>query len=228
MRVSFCAAVAASCLVAMCASLSIAETINGPVYPAPGGNTYAGSGFNPAFGVKTGTYSGFDSSKYGSLWWGSAGAIQLAMDGSVDSAGETLSFAGLSGGTATWTGSTRMQLSNGTYQNVNTEFLLSGPLSAAPAGINNGVDVAVTGGFVVNYQFLANNGSGWVSPNTLFNNTQTYPNQSLQVLSSFGGGFYYTDPATAAPLPGVATAGLALIGGMIAFKFIRRRAAAAA
>jgi hypothetical protein len=235
MRVSFCAAVAACCVIAMCASLSMAETINGPVYPAPGGNTYAGSGSNPAFGVKTGSYSGFDSSKYGSLWWGSSTAagsdIQLAMDGSVSSSGEHLAFSSFSGGYATWTGSTQMQLSNGTYRPVSTEFVMWGTgLATAPAGIDNGVDVAVSGNFTVNYEFLANDniGSGWVSPNQLYNQTQTYPNQNLQVISNFTGGFYYTDPATAAPLPGVATAGLALIGGLVAFKFFRRRATIAA
>ncbi len=81
-------------------------TIVGPTFPAPGGNTTVSTGSPPTTGVRTNTYSGFDFSHYEHVWWGPV--IGAAMDGSINSPSETLSFAGLSVDnlTATWTGLT--------------------------------------------------------------------------------------------------------------------------
>ena len=87
------AGVIAVCVIVW-ANAAWADTITGPSYPPPGGVTFSSSG-NFRTGTATWNYSNFNSAQYGQLWWGPAtlSAIQIAFDGSADSAGETrLSF----------------------------------------------------------------------------------------------------------------------------------------
>lgn len=92
-------------------SVTVQDTIDsgeltGPVYPAPEGNSFSGSGSTGRDGGQTRTYSGF-STGVDNIYWG-LDSIKAAMDGAADSAGENLTFAGISadGLTATWIGTT--------------------------------------------------------------------------------------------------------------------------
>ena len=83
-------------------------TIIGPVYPAPGGNDFTPDPDGKKPGENPGqvrTYGGL--THYSSYYWGLSD-IGAAMDGAIDSPGEHLTLAGVSGDglTATWVGQT--------------------------------------------------------------------------------------------------------------------------
>lgn len=93
-------------LVVAIAQLALAAPVNGPDYPAPGGNAFSFSGDLGGVGGRDVTYTGFDIVTPGlvNLWQGlwDPNAAAAALDGSLD----VLSFDNVSGPTATWTGTT--------------------------------------------------------------------------------------------------------------------------
>jgi hypothetical protein len=221
------------CALALPAAVTRADAVVvGPVYPPPGGVTFSGSGAGAPFaGGKTWSYSGFGGAgtAYQDLWWGSSSPITLAMDGSVNSSGETLTFNSFSGNQAIWTGSSTMQTINGNF-NVDTQFVLTASqnFEAPPAGLSNGADIHVNGNYNVNLSFQAkiHGDSSWSAANDLFNSYHTNP--ATSVISNFSGGFYYTAPVlntdpNAAPLPASSTAGLGLLGGLGTLCLARRK-----
>jgi hypothetical protein len=83
-------------LVALGSSAAHAALI-GPVYPAPGGNTFSTNGVafrdsNPTGPSRIATYAGFDPSAYGSLYFGvpDNNSVCISLDGNTCSASEYL------------------------------------------------------------------------------------------------------------------------------------------
>jgi hypothetical protein len=208
-----------------------ADSIQGPGFPS--GVSYSGSGSGAGFtGGKTWNYT-VDQSKFGSLWWGqSAGTpVVVGLNGSPDQ----LSFASYTSNTETFTGTSTIQVSNGSGYNsdtVFTKFVLTATgatFAAPPAGVSNDADLQITGSaFTVNYQALASfDGTTYTPADEFFNGLHTNPSVSPQI--GFSGAFYWTDPSsgTVAPLPASAVAGMVLLVAFGIFVKFARRAGAA-
>ena len=126
--------------------------IFGPYTTPPFGANVSISG-NPAFaGGQTRTYSNFDTAMFSNIYWGPVTA-QAAMDGAVNSAGETLTFSGISpdGLTATWVGQTIIPVFNGvgyTNTTVFTRFVaqITGTSGTATWVSNTAPDPDINGG----------------------------------------------------------------------------------
>lgn len=198
--------------------ISTLAAVVGPTYPAPGGNTFAATGNPRTAGGRTMTYSGFNFSAFDQLWWGPS-SVQSAMDGAIDSAGETMALDSTVGNIAVWLGSTFINTNSGTL-GVDTRFTAtitgggSNWVTPGAVGITDPDPMTVSeitsDPFVVNVLFeAALAGSGSYQPfNTFYDLQPTVA--SGQALTSFGGSMYY-EPPTAVPLP--ATAWL-LLGGL--------------
>lgn len=198
----------------------------GPVFPPPGGVTFSGSGPSALSGTRTGSYSGFDLSATGDLYF-TIDPIRLAMDAAIDSAGETLSLnlglSNLAAGLAVFTGNTRV-ISFGNPIAVNTRFTMQAlDAGNAPLALATNVDIGggalpvllVGGNYKIQTSFQAAYASNnvYTSATSLFDGTVGKSPAGGQLLSSTSGGFYYT----AAPVPEPGTwalfgLGLALTG----------------
>ena len=75
-----------------CRSTSGDRSVMGPVYPAPGGNSFSGSGNNDVAGGATWTYGSFDTSAYGQLWWAETNVSNICSP--IGCNAGTMSFAG--------------------------------------------------------------------------------------------------------------------------------------
>jgi hypothetical protein len=176
--------------------------IIGPAYPAPGGNSWASSGILPVhLGGVNYIYSGFDSSAFTDLYWGAwdATTTSATLDGTL----HNLAFSGVSGNTATWTGTTSWYDHN-VYpdgQNypsipIKLDITITGTgswVAAAGLGLTGRSDYVwdTTKGqdYTANLQFLADAGSG-MKPLDQFP-VQDY----LNMQANFWGGFYSIPPA---------------------------------
>ena len=168
----------------------------GPVFPLPGGVTAVGSGTLGLAGGRTFDYSNFDFPAFRLAAWMPV-SVKVAMDGSIDAAGETLTFdpASLSGNTATWNGSTHF-FYDGVDHTVNTRFTLAvvdtnnAPLNLFDATVplgTAGTAVGVTGPYRANFNMEAFVDGSWQPVRDLFDSKQTDP--SASVLVSFSGAF---------------------------------------
>jgi VCBS repeat-containing protein len=142
--------------------------LTGPVYPAPGGNSFASNGQSAGRDAgQVRTYSGFDASKVDNLYWG-LNPVKAAMDGAADAPGETLVLSSISadGLTATYTGTTNAPGYGGTIytrlvvtiqaaSSGTAHFVTAGSLgySTGPAALVD-VDESV-GSFSVKMQYQA-------------------------------------------------------------------------
>jgi hypothetical protein len=195
-------------------------------YPAPGGNSVSILGAGPAFpGGWTLTYTAFDPSAYGKLYYGIGdytpgfvpGAPSLTFDGSTDVLGFNAGLSSLPGGVAVWTGTTNVFTLGGS-QLVHTRFTLqvqdlaSAPVAlTAPASLGLpgalGGLLDVTGAYKALWSFEAsyNPSGGFSAANSFFDNvSQKVPGYFAR--SSVGGAFYAT------PVPEPASAALLLAG----------------
>jgi Ca2+-binding RTX toxin-like protein len=173
----------------------------GPTYPAPGGNTFQpGAGSVGRAGGKTNSYSGFDATAYRQLAWMPT-SVRVAMDGAIDSPGETLAFdaTSLSGNTARWTGTANFFYGGANHQD-NTRFTLTATdLGNAPIPLFDtmgsgipvpGAAVPLSGDFRVNLLFEVETSPGvWEPVLDAFDARQTDPNQNVQ--TSVNGSFFY-------------------------------------
>jgi hypothetical protein len=221
----------ALCLAGWTATAS-ADTISGPTYPPPGGVTFSGAG-SLRSGTATWSYSNFDNTAYGNLWWGPSNstAIGISFDGPGYSSNELLSAPTLSGNTATYYGTSTMNTSTGP-KNVDTRFTLvaldssNNPINWATGssqGIATSAVISVPGDYkiLLTAEAKLSTSSIYQSVQSLYDNSQTF---GSNLNTSFGGGFFATAAVAPVPLPSAAWAGLALMGGLGVQRFRRSRA----
>jgi hypothetical protein len=201
-------------------SLAVA-TLMGPAYPPPGGGTATTSDDPQAAGLYGGftwTFTGFDPTAYGDLYWGAwenlpsePVTIGVSLNDSSVTGSEVMSFNSYSGNQATWTGQTSMiwkPSSSSSWQSapIDTVFILTvtdsmdNPISLEDAighglGANVGAIAPVSGDFKANLQFLGRGFPLFAPTNYYpvyyaFNYHETNPNVSTH--HDFSGGFYYT------------------------------------
>lgn len=205
-----------------------AVTILGPAFPPVGETmTFSGSGAQGDVGGRTWTF-GAPSNVTGwtDLYWGpsSLSLPQAALDGSLD----PLSLAGISGDTATWTGTTSWDNPDTlavSYAPVPVELRIQiGGLGANPwllatsvAGLDPGPGAGIGAvvetfgsGFTANIRFLADLPTDGIGNFIAMNAVEQLPNPPAQTLTSYGGAFYSVvpEPGTAALLA-LGCAGLA-------------------
>ena len=205
---------------ALLASVQVsADPLTGPVYPPPGGVTFSSNGVQAISNGRVATYSNFDLGASSALYFGIS-PVGLAMDGAIDSPGETLTFnsslSNLASGIAVYSGMTTVN-NLGVNQSVFTLFtLVYTDLSGNSLAIATNPDVGggafpvldVQGSYKVGEAFTASstqNGT-YIDAADYFNNLHT-PNVPNLLQSSFSGGFYYD-----AAVPEPATWALMLIG----------------
>jgi uncharacterized repeat protein (TIGR01451 family) len=204
-----------------------APTPNGPVQPgtAPfAGVTFTTTGDIGTAGGLTYSFSGLTGNlgQFSDVEWGPANpsAIQLALNGdpNFSTAGQTLTFSGISGNTATWTGSTPYPLAQPPSDNtVPTRFIMTASIPLNATGYGDGATVTVTGDFSVNLLFEVFDGTTWQPATTYFNNQQnvTYPPPPApqgEQTSFLGGFFYVMNAPTAVVSPSSFDFGNQLVG----------------
>jgi hypothetical protein len=232
--------VTAVTLVSLLGAAPAFAALQGPVYPAPGGNSFSSTGTSEgAAGGINASYSGINLAPLAQLYWGpQAGSVQVSLTGNSSSSFTTLNFdstvSNLAGGVARWT-ATGVPYSNPTPGG------LSGPLKvrftvtqltpatnaivAAPsdiASVGAVVNVKTTGSaYSLNWIFEAEYPPGsntWVPVDTL---SQLTPGSTN---TSFNGGFFFAN-ATAG-VPAVGPMGALLLSALLAgcgLLVIRRR-----
>ena len=204
------------------------SSYQGPVYPAPGGNTFSASGDIASAGGETWTFGGFDTSQFGQMVWGpwDANSVKLSFDATADTSysqpGEVLQFdsadSDLANGKIVFAGHADMSIFNGsgyTPTSFDTRFtLLATDLSNTPLSLTDpaslGLDGGIGGqvsvndnlsGYKVNMLYEASpNGTVWTPAKDLFNSigNSQGTDPGTQIHTSFDAGFYYTPPAAAA------------------------------
>jgi hypothetical protein len=175
-------------------------TLTGPTYPAPGGNTWSGSGDAGLAGGADYVYGILNPAQYGQLFWGPWNTEDAVASG-LDYALHNMAFDHISGNQAVWTG-------NSYYSHVGDNSPPSGTLAtrftatitglgSSPWVLGSSVgrpdvpalaDVTLASGFTANLLFEVWDGTGYVP---LLN----IPNNGLYTEYSFWGGFY------SAPVP---------------------------
>jgi hypothetical protein len=181
--------------------------LSGPVYPAPGGSSVSFSGMIGGSAGMDIEYSGFDFTDLARLFWGpwDGSSVEVAFDGAVDSAGETLSFdpgsSNLAMGVARWQGTadlTFWNVSDWDTLAVPTRFTITATVGATPLPMTDGASVGeaasgalvqVTGAFDVNLLAEAYYGSSWIPVVDLFDSVNTPPGH--QVITNLYDGFFF-------------------------------------
>ena len=232
----------AAAIVALCfcawGTVASAETINGPVYPPPGGVSLSATGNLIATGGVVFTYQNFNPSAYGDLWWAPSSSNGIAFDGSINTPNETLTLLSLTGNTATFVGTSAMNTAFG-VRSVDTRLtLVATDLSGnainwdlgATEGVPSSIALDVPGDYRLTLAATARltGTTTYQSAQSLYDSSNTVGGQ--QLVTSIGGGFYFTAPAAEGapvPLPLAAVGGFALMGGM-SLRRIRRQGATAA
>ncbi len=224
-----------SFLALSCGSLN-AGPLTGPAYPPPGGVTFSGSGPGSGSGGKTFSYSGFDNTAYGSLYWGPTSVLNIANQN--DTGVADMTYTGLSGAdyifnsTQNWA----FQQSNSTVQSLATRFRMTViGLGAVDTEAHLGATAdlsfssfnpsfplfQVTGGFSANFFFEVadpRSPGTWTGVNTYqnaVNNSTTHNQTSVK----FG---FFTTPAIA-PVPEPGTVFLFGGGALALVAFARRK-----
>jgi hypothetical protein len=210
-------------------------TPTGPVYPPPGGVTYAHSGSSGNPGGTTATYSNLNPTDYSDLYWGATAGAGL------NGTANPLAFVDVVGNTAIFQGTTSYFDAYGAasgefLSNVQVQLaitLTSGGtwVTAASLGLSPTVGdlVDITGtGFSVTEQFTANMSEipdSGLSGFQAINNIEQEPADGGHTSTSLSGGFYSDAPVVAsAPDSGGTFALLALsLAGLLA---LRRRSVA--
>jgi hypothetical protein len=197
-------ALAVALVTGMTGSVAQAATLIGPVYPAPGGNSFSSSGTDAgdAGGVNW-SYSGFNTGAFTKLYWGpwDSNSVQAGLDGNL----HNLSFVSYTSNQAEWSAGS---LLDGFGNSHSVDFLLtieSGPVSfvsATSVGLPSSLGALINdssgANYTVNLAFLADG----ITPI----NALEQPSSDLTVLS-FSGGFYYAP----GPGPGAGLASLVLL-----------------
>lgn len=204
-----------------------AVPLTGPMYPAPGGNSFGSVGDAGDVGGADLTYSAFDGAEFLELYWGpqwGATAPAAGLDGTPDA----LSFLSIAGATATWSGVTDYTAPVGDpgYSDCSgcaikmeititsgavgwaTEGSVTGLTGLAP-GIGAVVDNSSGVDYTVNMAILADVGNGFEAINGIHQTGGGLTGASVS------GAFY-----SVVPEPSTA---LLLGGGLIGLAMRRRR-----
>jgi len=200
---------------ALAVSVTSASALDGALWPAPGGNTFAWSGGGSAgdVGGTDGNYGNFDNSAYIDLFWGPQWDLSGPQAG-LDGVFHDLSFLSVSGTTAIWEGVTsytspggpgpascgscpiRLVIDIGGL--TGTPWLLEASvpgLTGLAPGVGAVVDITAGLDFVANLRVLADLGSGFTAINPVPQSASGGP----WAVSSISGGFYSNipEPSTA-------------------------------
>lgn len=216
------AATLAFCAFFIGATAATADTILGPGYPAPGGNTFS-----------AGSYSGFDFSQFGQLWWGPF--VTAALDGVVDQPGETLSVVSVAGNVATWQGSAGVATASGPVT-VTTRLTvtLSGAASAwiVPVGFPAGAPdrvTEITGDFSRTLLWQGSlDGVNFTGLNSLYDTLHSTQSCDGGCVKTNASGVFYHTASVPGPMIGAGLPGLAFTGGGLLVWWRTRRKKAAA
>ena len=196
-----------------------AQVIGPSPFPAPGGTTFATNGQTQYQAGRVATYSGFDLSATGDLYFALT-SHGLAMDGTIDETGETLVYdaatSNLASGIVNYTGFTNVIGSTTVYQ---TRLLLSFTdlvgnalgLTYDPAITTDGPLLEVLGDYRMTGGFQVLSGGIWVNADTFYNNAPFKPAGASGLRGSLGGSFYYT-AETPGGVPEPATWAMMLVG----------------
>jgi hypothetical protein len=212
------------CLVPLSAAILGAGLI-GPVYPAPGGNSFSSSGNSGTAGGKTYSYSGFDPTQYDQLYWGPTDILNVYNSG--DPTPADMSFVGHTGNVYEFDSTTPwafLDSFEGTQQ-LNTRLLLT---VTGLGAVDTETDLGATGGnstyplfevtedFSANFVFESFDDAAWTAITDYQNQNNNF-NGAGTTHSSASFGFYST---SAVPEPST----MLLFGtGLAALSFIRRR-----
>lgn len=195
-------------------------------YPAPGGTSYAAIGSPLHDGGQTATYSGFDPTAFGQLWWG-VEELGAAMDGAIDAPGESMSLFSMSGAVAVWKGTTSV-LAGPVFTRL-TATIVSGagdwidPLSVGITSpeIYAATEVDATVDFVVHMILEASFDDISYASYLPFFDANTGPTEDGNSRTSYYRNFYYTP----VPLPAALPLALAGVGALAGLKRRSRKAA---
>ncbi|MAW89394.1 MAG: hypothetical protein CMJ42_22975, partial [Phyllobacteriaceae bacterium] len=186
-------------------------TILGPIYPAPGGNTFSSDGGNPGRdGGVVFTFDNLNTTDYSNFWWGLTG-MGLAMDGTIDQALETLSFDVIIGGqqVAVWVGQTSAPGIAGTVYTRLVATIEGGSggavwelasddgLSGGPGQVID-LDETVTG-FSVRIELQASFDSSFSSYDSFLDFYDLFSTGDSGAISEFGGTFFAETSDTTPP-----------------------------
>ena len=225
-------------LTALCGALALgvavqASAATGPVYPPPGGVTFSTNGVSPRQSGRVATYQNFDLSATDELYFALT-ATGLAMDGAINEPGEAMTFnaalSNLANGIVVFSGATQVNSfgSDLTVYNLLTlsfaDLATNNPLALIldPTIATNPL-LSVAGGFTMSGGFTSSWTAvgGYSASQTFFDAVQGKSQAFPQLVTDFGGGFYFTE-VSAVPEPG--TWGMMLLGfGVIGFAVRRSR-----
>lgn len=169
-----------------------AATYLGPTYPAPGNNSFSGSGDPILASGFTASYGSFNPSAYGQLWWTMV-YVANPYDSSFSGGTGDMTFTGYSGGVATWNSTSNLTFFDpviNNYVSFPTRFQVSvsgaayNPVPVTPAWL-------VSGSYTAYEYYQALNGSTWVPLGPYYDSfNHACSGGCLQTDES--GGFYYT------------------------------------
>ncbi|QDU53963.1 hypothetical protein [Aeoliella mucimassa] len=207
--------------------------IQGPTYPAPGGNNWSGNGISGTEGTAVWNYSNFDTNSFSDLYFGlnqlDYGDNGAGLDGSV----APFTFSSASGQTATWTANTTWynDVTNvPTAATTRLVMTVSG-LGANPwitdlasIGLDTGfgdlgavVDNSSGSDFSLSWSIEANIGSGWQPLNGPSGVPQSSSHSGYN-RSSFATGFYYNEAVVPEPATMVVWTILGLSTGVVVYR----------
>lgn len=192
-----------------------ASTLQGPVYPPPGGVTLGASGSSGLSGGKTFSYSNFDPSQYGVLYWGPTSLLI----GEPNNTEFDMTFNSCSNSTCEFDAPVGWYLP--TRLILNVSGFLGAPVTEASQGVFAAPTYPlfqVNGNFSTTFEFEALQNGSWVPIDTIPNESLGTPAGNTNVKSA-NFGFFDTLPT---PEP----ASMVLIGaGLVCMGVIRRRKA---
>ncbi len=200
--------VAGVCMGAPSHANDAAPILVGPVYPPPGGIDVAFAG---EMGLGSGmvvTFTNPDLARFEHLYWGpmDASSVELALDGAVDAAGETLSFraseSDLENGVAVWLGEAALTYLTTDWQTevISTRLTMTasdaGGLLPMTAGIDmgreeSGAVLDVPGDYQINLLMSVYFGGAWQPASAVFNDLQTPAEH--QVIANLYDAFFFTE-----------------------------------